>query len=816
MHGVGHADYYIKLAQQDYYTAEGHEPGRWSGPGADRLGLSDTVQSQAYANLLWGRSPDGRRPLVQNANDEHRQTGWDLTFSAPKSVSVPWAVGPEAIGKQIVAAHRDAVETALKFLQETAGLTRRGKGGQRLERTDLLFATFLHKTSRAHDPQLHTHCLLINLGVRADGTTGALWSKEFFRAKILAGAIYQVQLAANLSQEPGLPIRPDRIGFQVDGVPKNLCGALSKRRQAIEAVLDKRGTRDAVTAKRVAEETRPRKVVMSEQALRSVWQQTAETFGWNQASVMNLVHQTQVQRCSQRELEQRFRAEAAKLPAEKQTPRRLLGLAAAVAVELGADARMFRPLLRLVSGDQKTMSHAQPTQKTAEARLQDRMDNTAPLPKSRVQATEDRVTEAAPRGQSGESFQEARAAQGQAPSQEPPLGEVQAVPIHAPTAETSKQEPQVARPPAPSAHLQDEKTAGGREENTHAREDRSRTEGRSSTKAGPQAARPGPAGPEQDSEKGQRAQAHSSENVHADEGAAQRSKSEGKQNRSQAQHGEQEGAAHERGHSTQGRSSRHQRTRQSREGTGPRSAKSRMEENARLLESLDPRLVHSKNQQEQLFFRWKDFMARGRGQELFSPHPFPVGDKQARSNERFVRAVENTQQQIPTSEQTRQRLTWDAVKLACAHRADVRTLYETLRDLRPVAEFGRLYMGWQRLFPKAPSWSPVRNWKAPVVGLRLGIGRSTYRKWGRVLWRKNLVLGELRRQKRRLFPKAPKWSPVHGWEVSALRLMPNSAKSGWLKRLAQTTKTKMKAKMKAKKKDKMKTKKKDKSQSQSH
>ena len=223
-----------------------------------------------------------------------------------------------------------------------------------------------------------------------------------------------------------------------------------------------------------------------------------------------------------------------------------------------------------------------------------------------------------------------------------------------------------------------------------------------------------------------------------------------------------------------------------------------MEENARLLESLDPRLVHSKNQQEQLFFRWKDFMARGRGQELFSPHPFPVGDNQARSNKRFVRAVENTQQQIPTAEQTRQRLTWDAVKLACAHRADVRTLYETLRDLRPVAEFGRLYMGWQRLFPKAPSWSPVRNWKAPVVGLSLGGG--THRKWGKVLWRKNLVLGELRRQRRRLFPKAPKWSPVHGWEVSALRLMPNSAKSVRSERLAQTTKTK----------------KKDKSQSQSH
>ena len=814
MHGVGHADYYIKLAQQDYYTAEGHEPGRWSGPGADRLGLSDTVQSQAYANLLWGRSPDGRRPLVQNANDEHRQTGWDLTFSAPKSVSVPWAVGPEAIGKEIVEAHRHAVETALSFLQETTGLTRRGKGGQRLERTDLLFATFLHKTSRAHDPQLHTHCLLINLGVRADGTTGALWSKEFFRAKILAGAIYQVQLAANLSQEPGLPIRPDRIGFRVDGVPKNLCGALSKRRQAIEAVLDKRGTRDAVTAKQVAEDTRPKKVVMSEQALRSVWQQTAETFGWNQASVMNLVHQTQIQRCSQRELEQRFRDEAAKLPAEKQTPRRLLGLAAAVAVELGADARMFRPLLRLVSGDQKTMSHAQPVQKTAQAHLQDRMDNTAPLPKSRVQATEDRVTGASPRGQSGESFQEERAAQGQVPSQEPPLGEAQAVPIHAPNAETSKQEPQVARPPAPSAHLQDEKTAGGRGENTHAREDRSRAEGRSSTKAGPQAARPGPAGPERDSEKGQRAQAHSSDNAQTTEQTGQRSKSERKSDHAHAQHGRQKRAGQGHGQSTQAGPSGHKRTRRQSRTNGPEAAKPSAAEQAKLLEELDPRLVQTEKDRKKLFFAWKEFMASGRGPDLFTPHPFPVAPKQARRNERFMRAFEAREQQIPTAEQTRQRLTWHAVKLACAHGADVRTLYETLRDVRPGAERGLIYVRWQRLFPKAPSWSPVRNWKAPVVGLSLGGG--THRKWGKVLWRKNLVLGELRRQRRRLFPKAPKWSPVHGWEVSALRLMPNSAKSGWLKRLAQTTKTKMKAKMKAKKKDKMKTKKKDKSQSQSH
>ena len=85
MHGVGHANYYIELAQKDYYTAQGNDAGVWFGGGAEKLGLRGDVRSQAYERLLWGRSPDGRRDLVQNAGDERRQTAWDLTFSAPKS-----------------------------------------------------------------------------------------------------------------------------------------------------------------------------------------------------------------------------------------------------------------------------------------------------------------------------------------------------------------------------------------------------------------------------------------------------------------------------------------------------------------------------------------------------------------------------------------------------------------------------------------------------------------------------------------------------------------------------------------------------------
>jgi conjugative relaxase-like TrwC/TraI family protein len=106
MHGVGHANHYIELAQKDYYTAQGNAPGAWFGRGAAKLGLTGEVDSQAYAQLLWGRSPDGRRELVQNAGDAQRQTAWVLTFSAPKSVSVLWALGSDDVHGHIKAAHR--------------------------------------------------------------------------------------------------------------------------------------------------------------------------------------------------------------------------------------------------------------------------------------------------------------------------------------------------------------------------------------------------------------------------------------------------------------------------------------------------------------------------------------------------------------------------------------------------------------------------------------------------------------------------------------------------------------------------------------
>lgn len=86
--GAAAGNYYLDLARDDYYVNAGEAPGRWFGTGAALLGLSGEIKGKQFRNLLAGCSPDGKQALVQNARNPDRQSGWDLTLSAPKSVSV--------------------------------------------------------------------------------------------------------------------------------------------------------------------------------------------------------------------------------------------------------------------------------------------------------------------------------------------------------------------------------------------------------------------------------------------------------------------------------------------------------------------------------------------------------------------------------------------------------------------------------------------------------------------------------------------------------------------------------------------------------
>jgi len=132
--------YYLDMTQENYYANIYEKAGSWFGEGAERLGLSGSVTKATLKNLFRGFSPNGRAPLVQNAGDKNRQCGWDLTFSAPKSVSVLWAAASPALRLEIEQIHGDAVKDALSELQRVAGVTRRGKGGHIKEKADLVLA----------------------------------------------------------------------------------------------------------------------------------------------------------------------------------------------------------------------------------------------------------------------------------------------------------------------------------------------------------------------------------------------------------------------------------------------------------------------------------------------------------------------------------------------------------------------------------------------------------------------------------------------------------------------------------------------------
>ena len=275
--GGGQGMYYVSLSREDYYMEGGEPPGQWLGEGAKQLGLIGTVEREDFLSLFAGYGVDGT-PLVQNAGKDDRQPGWDLTFSAPKSVSLAWALSDPATRERISEAHFASVSQATSFLQDRT-TTRRGKRGTRTEPAHLVIAAFEHGTSRAQDPQLHTHALVLNLAVRNDGTTGTIESKQFYEAKMAAGALYRADLSCRL-EELGYSIEREGTTFEIRGVPPSLLKETSKRRAEIEAQLELRGERGARASSFAALSTRQVKDHVARGELLDQWREVGLAHGF--------------------------------------------------------------------------------------------------------------------------------------------------------------------------------------------------------------------------------------------------------------------------------------------------------------------------------------------------------------------------------------------------------------------------------------------------------------------------------------------------------------------------------------------------------
>lgn len=256
---AGRENYYIERAQEKYYTESAEERGQWFGKGAKFLGLEGEVTTESFRNLFHGFSPDGQTPLVQNAGHPNRCMGWDLTFSPPKSVSVLWALAPQEIRAEILRAHQRAVTQTLTQLEDTLAVSRSGKAGAVHERAGLAVVVQQHYASRTNDVQTHSHAVVNNVGVRADGSTGALHSINWYRAKKVLGAAYQARFASELRHRLGLTIETKEDSFHIRGVPEETCDVFSKRRHDIVREMHDRKEEGAIAAQKAALKTRPKK-----------------------------------------------------------------------------------------------------------------------------------------------------------------------------------------------------------------------------------------------------------------------------------------------------------------------------------------------------------------------------------------------------------------------------------------------------------------------------------------------------------------------------------------------------------------------------
>ncbi len=256
------------------------------------------VDGRVLRDLAAGRDPQSLEPLVRASTNGRRSVGYDLQFAAPKSVSVLAAfAGPEERAR-ILAAHDRAVRRALDYAH-AAGLivTRTGaQGRERAPAGGVSAAVYRHFTSRAQDPHVHTHAILVNLSVRADGSTGGLDNREILLNAGGIAALYRSELADGLRAELGCEAVRSGRNFEVAGLAEPVLELFSKRRAAIERAAREQGFDtgdDRVAAQAAAFETRAGKDRETPLAsLEAEWDRQLVQSGWTRAALFEGVRTT--------------------------------------------------------------------------------------------------------------------------------------------------------------------------------------------------------------------------------------------------------------------------------------------------------------------------------------------------------------------------------------------------------------------------------------------------------------------------------------------------------------------------------------------
>ncbi len=236
--GSGKSFYMNHLSCNDYYSEGEKVTGYWRGNLVMDLNLWNAeVDAETFSLFQKNINPKTLGKLTQK-NVSGGPRFFDFQCAAPKSVSVM-----SMFDERLVQAHSKAVWVAMQELEKLAAVRLR-KGDQ--ARTNnyeitgkIIYASFRHDTSRALDPQLHTHNVVCNVTKTAGGEFKALESLEMIRAIRYAGKVYHNELAREChglgyKTKNHLDDKGNIVWFDLAGVSDEVMDKFSKRRAQIE------------------------------------------------------------------------------------------------------------------------------------------------------------------------------------------------------------------------------------------------------------------------------------------------------------------------------------------------------------------------------------------------------------------------------------------------------------------------------------------------------------------------------------------------------------------------------------------------------
>jgi len=291
--GRDRTDYYLSdLGRELPLGPSPDRPGRWIGTAGVALGLTGPLEPSGFRALLEGRHPRTGRPMP---SAPVAVCGFDLTFSAPKSASVLFALGGEEVARGVVDVHRDAVESAVRYLEGHAvSATRRhGPAREVVATSGLIGGLFTHAVSRNLDPHLHSHVVMANLVHGDDGRWSACDWRGLAAHRTAAAAVYEAHVRAGLRADLGVrwherrtsttvglvaAARPGRSA-EIVGVSPELLGEFSSRHAEIRQRAHEEGARTARGRHVAWAATRAPKADAPYEALVGEWRRRAGVVG---------------------------------------------------------------------------------------------------------------------------------------------------------------------------------------------------------------------------------------------------------------------------------------------------------------------------------------------------------------------------------------------------------------------------------------------------------------------------------------------------------------------------------------------------------